>query len=179
MNVRPITDEDEVRLVHGWLTDSANTKWLDFGQRAAPQLLTFRMMIQRRDDVYWVFTPDGSDTPIGLVVLNEVNLKCKTGKLWLVLGDRQYARKGYALRALDRLLDHAFFGLGLEALHAWIAEDNERSLRVASILGFRCMGRQRRCHWLDGRIVDRVLFDLVREEYTPLENAQALRESAS
>jgi hypothetical protein len=45
------------------------------------------------------------------------------------------------------------------------------------------MGRQRRCHWLDGRIVDRVLFDLVREEYTPLQDEQApeqvLRESVS
>lgn len=169
MTLRPIAAEEELQLAHEWLTDPENAPFFDWGRDTLP-LLTFRLMVGKAHDVYRLFTADDSDAPIGLAVLSSVNLTRKTADYWLVLGSRAYRNQGYGVRVLNAMMQHAFVDLGLEVLHCFVAEGNAPSLRMLEKAGWQCTGRQRRGHWMNGRLVDRFFVDILREEFRPLEN---------
>jgi RimJ/RimL family protein N-acetyltransferase len=88
----------------------------------------------------------------------------KSGTLWVVLGDKSYAGRGYASRAVSAILTHGFDDLGLQTINTWVVEHNH-SLRVVERARFRPMGRQRQCHYIDGTAYDRLWFDLLASEH--------------
>ena len=61
----------------------------------------------------------------------------------------------------------AFRDLGLYAINTWSVDHNP-SLRTIERLGFRFIGRQRQCHYIDGQLHDRLLFDLLASEHREL-----------
>jgi RimJ/RimL family protein N-acetyltransferase len=62
------------------------------------------------------------------------------------------------------MLTLGFRELGLQAIQTWIVEHNP-SVRVAERVRFRPIGRQRRCHYIDGIPYDRLWFDLLASEH--------------
>jgi len=149
-----------------WLAAEENYRWLDFGGDV--QILTPMMLqVMARRDIHCLrlFAPAGSTRPIGIVGLSNITAFFKTATLWYVLGDKTYAASGYTTRAALQLLDHGFRCLGLQAIGAWAVDGNVASIRVLEKTGFRPVGRQRRCHRLGDRYVDRLLFDLLAHEH--------------
>lgn len=165
MTLAPIERRD-IPLVAGWLADPANHRWLDFGnghQPVTPVMLA--VMLQRPANVLRVVVPDETVMPIGIVALSNVDQAFKTANLWYVLGDKGYAGRGCTTRAVSQILNLAFHDLRLEAVSAWAVETNIASVRVLERNHFRMIGRQRRCHDVDGRPLDRLLFDLLAWEH--------------
>jgi RimJ/RimL family protein N-acetyltransferase len=120
--------------------------------------------MQRRSYELRLFTSDVDDSPIGVVALSNVNEHDKTANIWVVVGDKSYASRGYASRAASKMLTIGFKELGLEAVHTWIVEHNQ-SVRMAKRLKFSLIGRQRQSHYIDGRAYDRLWFDLLASEH--------------
>lgn len=161
----PPDSPELLQLVVGWLAHKDNYKWLAFGdgrQQVSPQWLKIAM--QRGTYVLRVFTSDGDDTPIGVVALSNVDPHFKTANIWVVLGDKAHAGHGYASLATSKMLTLGFTELGLKAIHTWIVDGNP-SIHVARRVGFRPIGRQRACHYIDGRAYDRLWFDLLESEH--------------
>jgi RimJ/RimL family protein N-acetyltransferase len=79
--------------------------------------------------------------------------------------------RGVLTSALRSVVAFAFTpleagGVGLERLSLLAGDGNDASIGIARSLGFTEVGRDRRCYDLnDGRIVDLVRFDLLREEF--------------
>jgi RimJ/RimL family protein N-acetyltransferase len=152
--------------VAGWLADVATARWLDFGD--GTQTLTLpalALMAKRPAHLLRMFTPDGADEPVGLVAFSDIARTVGTARLWYVLGAREHAGRGLTTRAVSRLLGVGFAELGLVAVNAWVVDGNGASVRVLERNGFRLIGRQRRCHAMDGRRWDRLLYDLIAEEH--------------
>ncbi|HEV2751587.1 MAG TPA: GNAT family protein [Gemmatimonadales bacterium] len=164
MKLLSLDSAERIELAAGWLNQEENNKWLDFGsgvQRLAP--VTLKMMTQRDLHVLRLYTPPDSDLPIGVVGLSNVDRRFRTaGSLWAVLGRKRYG--GYAGRAAWMLLTLAFKDMGLESVGAWTVEGNVAARKQLEWLGFRYIGRQRRCHWIDGQPCDRLLYDLLAGE---------------
>lgn len=149
-----------------WLAAEENYQWLDFGSdvRVLTPLL-LQVMAQRDIHCLRVFTPPKSAQPIGLVGLSNISAFFKSATLWYVLGDKTYAAGGHTTEAVRQMLDHGFRDLQLQAITAWAVEENTASVRVLEKTGFRPIGRQRRCHRLGDRYLDRLLFDLLTHEH--------------
>jgi RimJ/RimL family protein N-acetyltransferase len=150
--------------VADWLAQKDNYQWLDFGdgrQRLSPEWL--QIARQRGTHVVGVFATD-DDVPLGVVGLSNVNRHFRSATLWVVLGDKSHARRGHATRAVGAMLTYGFQELGLHAINTWIVEHNP-SVRVAERVGFKPIGRQRQCHYIDGRAYDRIWFDLLASEH--------------
>jgi RimJ/RimL family protein N-acetyltransferase len=178
MRLLPLDRPELVELAAGWLGRYDNYKWLDFGngvQQVTP--LTLKIMIQRDLHVVRLYTADDGDLPIGLVGLTNVDRKFKTASHWAVLGNKRYG--GYTLRACSAMLTLGFTELGLEAVNAWTVETNTPAQRVLERLHFRYIGRQRQCHYIDGRPLDRLLFDLLATEHQDISDAGLQQASAS
>ena len=156
------------QLVTGWLGRRENYQWLEFHD-ARPQASRewLKVAMHRQTAVLRVFTSDREYKPIGVVGFNKISSQFGSANIWVVLGDKAYARQGYATRALSRLLTHGFAELGLRSINAWTVEQNV-ALEIVRRLGFRSIGRQRQCHCIDGRPFDRLWFDLLANEHKEL-----------
>ncbi len=178
MRLLPLDSPERIELVAGWLGKPENYKWLDFGngvQQITP--ITLKIMTQRGIHVFRIYTADDEDTPAGVVGLTNVDRTFKTASLWAVLGSKRYG--GHTTEACHQMLTLGFTELGLQAITAWTVETNTPAQRVLEQLHFRYIGRQRRCHYIDGRPLDRLLFDLLATEHQDVSHAgyQPARES--
>jgi RimJ/RimL family protein N-acetyltransferase len=165
MNLLPIDTPERLRLVASWMAREENYRWLDFGN--GRQVLTpewLRIATQRETELLRLYTLDGSETPAGVVGLTNIDRPFRTARIWVVAGDKTFAARGHATEAARRLLTQGFGELGLAAINTWIVEDNP-SVRIAHRLHFKFIGRQRRCHVVDGRVCDRLWFDLLASEH--------------
>ena len=165
MELLPIDTPEYLQLVAGWLAEKDNYQWLELGdgrQLVSVEWLT--IAIQRKRYVLRLFTSDVDDQPIGVVGLSDINQHFKTANIWVVVGDKSYQNRGYATPAASRMLTIAFKELGLESIHTWIVEHNQ-SVRMAKRLRFRPIGRQRQSHCINGRVYDRLWFDLLASEH--------------
>jgi RimJ/RimL family protein N-acetyltransferase len=164
MKLLPLDKPELIELAAQWLGKQENYQWLDFGngvQRVSP--VTLKIMTQRDIHLFRLYTPEESDVPVGVIGLTNVDRKFKTASLWAVLGDKRSG--GCTRQAAARLLTLGFTELGLRAVNAWAVETNIASQKVLERLHFKYIGRQRQCHYIDGRPYDRLLYDLLAEEH--------------
>jgi RimJ/RimL family protein N-acetyltransferase len=168
----PLDTPELIELASGWLARRENYQWLDFGdgrQLVTPALL--KIMAQRDTHFMRVYTGDRDDAPIGIVGLNSVNRAFGSATLWAVAGEKSFSNRGYVSLASSKLLTLAFRDLGLRTVNTWIADGNP-SVRSLQRLKFRFIGRLRQCHLVDGRLHDRLLFDLLAAEHRELDETR-------
>ena len=162
-------DEPEpFRLAAECLGKYDNYKWLDFGnsvQQVSPAAL--KMMAQRGLHVIRVYTAEDGATLAGVVGLANVDPKFRAASVWAVLGKKRHG--GCTTPAVSRMLTLGFDELGLRSISAWTTETNIAAQRVLRALNFRYVGRMRRCHYVDGHPLDRLVFDLLASEHRDIE----------
>ena len=179
MKLLPLDTPEILELVASWLIQKDNYQWLDFGngrQIITPAVL--KIMALRETHFIRAYTSDRDDTPIGIVGLNSVDRTFKTATFWGVSGDKSFHNRGYSTIASSKLMTLAFRDLGLHVVNTWAVEHNP-SLRTIERLGFRFIGRQRQCHYIDGRPYDRLLFDLLASEHREIDEARWRRTEKS
>lgn len=165
--VRPTTDEDLATIVT-WLADPQISKWLDFGLARMPDVWALKYAIARGRERLFVFSAD--ERAVGAVGLSQIHPQFRTATLWYALGDRHYGGRGLTTAAVAKVIARGFRELGLEAINAWTVVGNAPSRKILEKNGFQLIGRQRRCHYLEGEPRDRLLFDLLK----PSSDAYAL-----
>ena len=172
MKLLPLDRPELFELVAGWLARKENYQWLDFGggrQLVTPTLL--KVMAQKETHFLRAYTSDRDDVPVGVVGLNHVDRVFKTATFWGASGDKSFRNRGYSTLASSKLMTLAFGDLGLKVVNTWAADGNP-SLRTIERLGFRFIGRQRQCHYVDGRAYDRLLFDLLASEHREIDEVR-------
>jgi RimJ/RimL family protein N-acetyltransferase len=165
MNLKPIDSPELLDLAAAWLAREEDSQWLhprNARQGVTPEWL--KIVIQRGGDVLRLFTTDQNEAPIGVVGLSELDRNFRTARIWVLVGDKSFHARGYATRAASKMLTFAFRELGLHAVNTWIVEGNP-SVRIAKRLNFRLIGHQRECHYIDGKVHDRLWFDLLDSEH--------------
>jgi RimJ/RimL family protein N-acetyltransferase len=162
MIVRPVEEQD-VPLIHEWLSSPDNVKWLDFAETS---LLKVKFMLSRPNDLYRIYAPDRSHPPIGIAAVVNINPVHRQGVHWVILGDKAYSGQGYSSQAASEILQYAFSVLKLNSISTYVVESNHNPLVVSS--GFRYYGRERQCHLVDGTFRDRLCYNLLSTEFKPL-----------
>jgi RimJ/RimL family protein N-acetyltransferase len=167
MRLLPLDRPELCQLAAEWLARPENHQWLHFGPGSAITPALVKVMSQRDTHLVRIFTSE-RDEPIGIVGLNSIDRAFRTATWWVVAGEKSYRHRGYSTLASSKLLTLGFRDLGLLAINTW-AVDGNPSVRMIERLGFRFVGRQRACHYIDGQAYDRLLFDLLASEHRELE----------
>jgi RimJ/RimL family protein N-acetyltransferase len=170
MKFLPLDTPEIIDLAASWLAQKENYQWLDFGngrQSVTPALL--RIMVQRESHFLRVYTSNRDDVPIGIVALNNVDRVFKTATFWGAAGEKSFRDRGYGTLAASGFMTLVFRDLGLHVVNTWAVDVNP-SLKIIERVGFRFVGRQRQCHYIDGRAHDRLLFDLLASEHRDLQD---------
>jgi RimJ/RimL family protein N-acetyltransferase len=166
MRLRTAADRD-LEMIAGWLAEPRVSKWLDFGTDRPLTALALKYAISQGSMRLFTYAPADAeeDAPIGVVGLSSIHPTFRTALLWYALGEPRFAGRGLTGRAAAEVVRIGFHELELRAINAWVVAGNEPSVRILETIGFRRIGRQRRCHLVEGRRRDRLLFDIVASEF--------------
>ena len=154
---------DNIQIVKPWLIDKDNAQFLDpFFQNEDIRDEQLAFFLMRRDKRTFLIICD--DIPVGIMGLTKIDEKNKSAEIWSVIGNLEYRKKGVSTTGFILTLHKAFYDLNLHSVSGWAAESNF-TIKIFHKLGFKCIGRQRECHLFDGIFKDRILFDILHQEF--------------
>jgi len=78
-----------------------------------------------------------------------------------ILIDESYRRQGFALEALNLLIDYGFKTLNIHQLYCNIEQDNEESIRLFTKAGFKACGVKNEWLFREGQWKDEMMFQLI------------------
>jgi len=111
----------------------------------------------------------GADaTPVGLIGLSNLNLRCRTGEYWIYIGESGTRGRGLAKDATLAILNHAFNTLALHRVYLHVLENNLPAVSLYRKLGFTQEGIAREHFFWEGRYVDTIQFAMLEDEYREL-----------
>jgi RimJ/RimL family protein N-acetyltransferase len=153
----------DIPVLKPWLTAKENAKFLaPFFQNESIRDEQLALFLMRRDKRTFLVLCDG--IPVGVMGLTNIDETNRSAEIWSVIGNPNYRRKGVSSTGFVLTLQKAFYDLGLHSVNGWAADGNF-TIRIFQKLGFTCIGRQRECHLQDGVYKDRILFDILHNEF--------------
>jgi len=107
-----------------------------------------------------------STTPIGTIALHRINPKDRCAHFGIAVGEKDYWSRGCGTEATRLMVNYGFEQLGLHRISSGVFSFNERSLRMHRRVGFIEEGRQRELDLKNGRYHDRIMFGILRREWS-------------
>lgn len=113
--------------------------------------------------VFWAVEHDGR--LVGATSINAIDWKQGFGTTGTIIGDTGAWGKGLARELMQLRAAYAFTQLPLRKLKSGYLEGNEASARAQKAAGYREVGRWHKDRFIDGRWVDHVLTEVLREDW--------------
>ena len=115
------------------------------------------------NSVFWVIEQEGR--PIGVTGIEGIDWVNGRGKTGTLIGDKSSWGKGIASEVMRLRADFAFRELPLRKLQSGYLEGNEARSRAQAAAGYREVGRFHGQFFRDGRWLDEILTELLREDW--------------
>jgi len=154
---------DDVLPYAGFLSDPEVSVWLDDSAQRPISTGRVESILLREAWCLWVIEVNG--VPAGVTSLYDPDTSRGTARLSIVVGNRQYWGQGLGTAAVKRVLEHAFFALGLRKVESEYLEPNQSARILHERANFTIEGRLRNDAWRRGQWIDRILLSILREEY--------------
>lgn len=115
------------------------------------------------DHVFWAVEHRGR--LVGGTSIAQIDWKQGFGTTGTIIGDKSVWGKGIAKELMQLRAAYAFTQLPLRKLKSGYLEGNEASARAQHAAGYKDVGRWHRDRYVDGKWVDHVLTELLREDW--------------
>ncbi len=102
---------------------------------------------------------------IGNVYLTGINYINRSAESHILIGNKEYWGKGYAIEALTEILKYGFNERGLNRVEARINSDNIASLKMHEKCGYVKEGVLRQALFKNGQFKDVVIMSILKEEF--------------
>ncbi len=106
-----------------------------------------------------------NDELLGNVNLFEINHIARSASIGLFIGKKENRGKGYGAEALKLMLDYGFKTLNLKNVLLMVDSDNELGVACYKKVGFKEIGCRRECEYKNGRYIDIVYMDILKNEF--------------
>lgn len=106
-----------------------------------------------------------SDELIGCIGFKKLVFKNRNSEFYILIGEKNYWRKGFGREAMNLLLNYGFMELNLHHIWGSVMGSNERALLFYKSLGFKEEGWLREHLWRHGRWYDVISVGLLASEY--------------
>ena len=156
---------DEAAEIVTWFEDLEVSRFIL--RRHPPSLEMEKEFLDRvaRDpnDIWWAVEHDGR--LVGATGIHAIDWKNGHGTTGTVIGDKTAWGKGLARELMQLRAEYAFQQLPLRKLKSGYLEGNEASARAQRSAGYKEVGRWHGDHFVDGKWVDHVMTELLREDW--------------
>jgi len=164
VRLRPPRPEDAPAMIT-WFEDMEVTRFLEL--RTPPSIEGEKEWLEHTakdaDSVVWVV--EFETRAVGSTGIRFIDWKNGFGTTGTVIGDKAVWGKGLGRELMRLRARYAFTQLPLRKLKAAYLEGNEASARAQKAAGYREVGRWRGDRFVDGRWVDLILTEVLREDW--------------
>lgn len=170
VRLRPLTVEDAPACM-SWMNNPLVTKFLKRQQliSLAEERAWIEGLAGRQDSITLGMETLGDEPKlIGSIGLHHINFQHGTAGTGTVIGLPEFWGKGYGTDAKMLLLHNAFVQMGLRKVRSSVYDFNAGSLAYARTCGYEEEGRLIQDLWKNGRLVDKVLLAVFRDQWLPL-----------
>lgn len=143
-------------------------KWLKFpsitlGPEDSKSFIERTRMRYAKDEGHWlgIWSKNKLVGSIGYLYLDQENRKTEIG-YWL---GKEYEGRGLITRSVKALMNYAFLELKLNKIEIGVAVDNTKSRAIPEKLGFTREGQLRDYEYINGRFVDRIIYELKADDW--------------
>jgi [ribosomal protein S5]-alanine N-acetyltransferase len=157
---------EEAALIATWFEDMEVTRFLQL--RHPPSIEMEKEWLDRMarspDDVVWVVESRGG--AVGMTAIHRIDWKHGFGTTGTLLGDKSVWGKGLGRELMQLRATYAFMQLPLRKLKSGYIDGNVASARAQAAAGYREVGRYRADMFVDGKWLDHVITEVVRDDWT-------------
>ena len=163
--VRPLQESDLEGPYPSWFEDQDVCQYNSHGKffKTPSYFKAFYNSLDSEDHVVWAICHK-TDGHIGNVSLQGISFINRNAEFAILIGDKRHWRKGVALAASRKLIEHGFRKLNLERVYCGTAENNSAMRHLAKALEMVQEGCRRSHLYLDGKWVDVIEYGLLRRE---------------
>jgi len=164
MHLIPVNkSERHYSICKSWLEERETTKWLSSPLRFSKYLRIIHDMLiaDKKNRIFFIYD---AERPVGIIGLSNIDRVDKKAELWCVIGSKSDRGKNYATTANGLIKSIACKEMGLQSLHAFVAESNKGARRFLEKSGFFFAGKFRKAFFIDGSYQDFLIFDWVNPE---------------
>jgi len=162
--LRPMRPADAEVMIT-WFEDQEVTRYLKF--RTPPSLQAELDWMSRvaadPNAIQWAIEHEGR--LVGTTGISAISWANQHGSTGTLIGDRTVWGRGIAGEMMRRRADYAFTQHPFGKLKSGYLQGNEASRRAQAAAGYREVGRLRREFYRDGRWVDMIMTELMREDW--------------
>jgi RimJ/RimL family protein N-acetyltransferase len=162
--LRPPRVEDAAVMVD-WFADPEVTAFVNM--RMGMSLEAEQAWVRRTQEapnlIAWVIEHEGR--PVGTTSINQIDWANQHGTTGTLIGDKTVWGRGIARELMRLRADYAFTQHPFGKLKSGYLQGNEASRRAQLAAGYREVGRLHREHFRNGRWIDHVLTELLRDDW--------------
>ncbi len=156
---------DEAPGMARWFEDMEVTRFLKL--RYPPTVDAEKEFVERigrdPDAIWWAVEHDGR--LVGGTGIHAIDWKLGHGTTGTVLADKSVWGKGLARELMQLRAEYAFTQTPLRALRSGYLDGNVASSRAQRSAGYKEVGRWHQDRFVDGRWIDHVMTELLREDW--------------
>jgi RimJ/RimL family protein N-acetyltransferase len=164
VRLRPPRPDDAAVMIT-WFEDLEVTRFLLL--RHPPSIEQekewFDKMAKDPDQVLWAVEHDGRT--VGVTGIHQIDWRNGFGTTGTLIGDKAVWGKGIGREVMQLRAKYAFNQLPLRKLKSGYLDGNEASARAQAAAGYREVGRYRADMFFDGKWVDHVITEVLREDW--------------
>jgi ribosomal-protein-alanine N-acetyltransferase len=156
---------DDAAVMITWFEDMEVTRFVN--RRHPPSLDEEKEWLEKmaRDPDHVIWLVERKGVLVGITGIHAISWKYGYGTTGTMIGDKTVWGKGLGRELMQLRARYAFMQLPLRKLKSAYFEGNEASAKAQAAAGYREVGRYRGDAFVDGRWVDQVLTEVLREEW--------------
>jgi RimJ/RimL family protein N-acetyltransferase len=151
-----------------WFNDQETTRFMkngSFPNSEARMKDFFERMTISDKDIVLAIVDKSNNYHIGNIGLHNIDWFYRKAELGIIIGERSYHGKGFAVEAVRLLLEHAFSRLNLHKIYLRTEEENLSAIRAFEKSGFKKEGLIRQECFREGKFTNSVYMGCLADEF--------------
>lgn len=156
---------DDLEIYTKWMNDFAVTD----GIHQSSQLISLSsekdFLENKKNSYQFAIVDKNTDKLIGNCGLDKIDHIDRIAEIGIFIGEEEYRNNGYGTEAIKLLLDYGFNYLNLNNIMLRVFSFNERAINCYKKVGFKEIGKRRKCIYTNGKYYDEIYMDILNDEY--------------
>ncbi len=155
--------------VHQWLKELENFYLFSDSFITAPNLDEiehwYNSIINNLSTKIFIINHLETKVSLGMIELSKINWKNRNCYIGILIGNKNYRRKGFATEAIKIIINLAFNQLNLNKIYALVVQSNIASIKLFEKLDFQKEAILKQNVFVDNQYQDQIIFSLLKSEY--------------
>lgn len=166
--LRGLEKEDLLGNMFNWANDSEVTLYMYMGLKPNSKELMaqeYDRTIHSEKDIAFAIVDKKTDAHIGNIGLYVINWLYRSAEYRIVIGEKDFWKKGYGAEAAKLVIDYGFNKLNLNKIWLGVNSENKAAVKSYKAAGFVEEGVLRQEIYRNGRYYDAIRMSILREEF--------------